>query len=1517
MAIPGASSEGYKESTSSSVSKLSSEDREELETIMRDSTGGFPITTTISALKKIFEGNKDIRVISGHEIQQETKLKETLSALSTSNAPERYFVFPYALVEPAHQIAVVVDNVSRQVRIYDHNTDTKDSFTIKNAFLKSVGEIFARNIGQTVGSNKSTTPSDEKPYEVVFDGFEQTPYLRQQNDWECGVLAILSIEDDILRNTNKQPAHKMKSNPNLEKELMRIYAASKQADEFTSDDRLLYEIENLHRTNKKLKEKFGSVWINVDKVLALVKAEYEQTADISITQVTDRLEKLAASPEKNKEEINKIQGLLEINEVAQKLKSTRDSPSDKDIDRIMAFAETYLSRLLLDYKKNAFKGGEKGSFRDYIFKFRNDKGMNNFLATFVSFISQLSSLPDETVAQVLINFPPQGYDQCVAGISTGLKQAISSIHHKSPEDELFLSAYRQYVNVKSGDISRHTHQGSHIHLPSFIDYTLGVPKVLVESVDDRYYVPTSNEDITSLLADFNTDIKEYVIENYLNRVTTLIRNTDLIELYSNYSSHEYERLKEKFINICGFPNNFDLTDIYDIIEDDDTYEVTGVELKPENLKRLITQSISLGSYARDTKVADLDDFADKAADQDSKILYGLESKDMHARKQAILALFFTKKDNHLNFLNYLNTHRLNIENLMSLEIGEGYVSDNWKEFSERIYNLLKDKKSPEAMYWNFLQNARLPNKPIDVFNLVKFISVNKCDMTRFKQITNACVNHIDLTSVDTESEQSTLHYAASYGNTAFINQLIEKGANIDAQSRDKCTALYLASQSGHSGTAAMLIGAGANPDLKCSDSNTALHAAVLNGHLAVVRVLLDNEVDINATAGWQKQTALHLAAASGNIEIIKELTNAGLELNAVDKSGQTPFMLAVKSGNLAAVNYFLDKLSQSEINMLSKSGDSALHIAAFNGHSDITRELIKSGVKVNSKRLDGKTALHIAAKKSRELTQILIDADTYASTPKTNKDETPLHLAAEGGQLDIVSTLLEAKTPLNTQSISGETALHLATKKGDFDTIRTLLEAGADVDITNQIGQTPLDVALRNQNARVVNLLKEHKAVASPSDSSTGMALLQAVYYKQLGEVMKILNAKNTPAHTINFNARNGSNAVHIAALQGSDMALGYLLNTRLFDINARTQKGEKALHFAATSGEVNVVDKILDQQDIRIDDRTNDGETALYLAAKYGHIKVLNKLLEQNADVSIKHSKLKTTALHMAALNGHLSCVDKLLEAGAAVNAISRMNRTPLHQAASKGEAACVKALILAGANVKLKTALGQTALSDAAGKGHFEVVDIILLSCDINEIQDEIKDALKKAILSNHENIARHLMQSYTGDHLELQQTIERDLEVAPSSNSRAAIALLTSNKDLLASTKTKEQSKSTKKQVIFSSGHSQHKEEIKELRESLYKQYKRLIKLKGEKHRQKAAVVVCAIDVLDGKLSMRQLKDKILENQLYNKATFSSKTEALVTDLIALKEKIDGAHKSPHPRKRVRAAMINASPNKRHRP
>jgi ankyrin repeat protein len=132
---------------------------------------------------------------------------------------------------------------------------------------------------------------------------------------------------------------------------------------------------------------------------------------------------------------------------------------------------------------------------------------------------------------------------------------------------------------------------------------------------------------------------------------------------------------------------------------------------------------------------------------------------------------------------------------------------------------------------------------------------------------------------------SLIFYASQGGDLEAVKAFIEDGVDVNATNPNwnNFTALHHAATWGHNEIVQFLISKGAeiNP-IDTLVGGTPLHWSAFNGHIGAVKVLIDNEADMNLelTTGDDKgATAIDLAQKQNNLDIVELLREFGAKIN--------------------------------------------------------------------------------------------------------------------------------------------------------------------------------------------------------------------------------------------------------------------------------------------------------------------------------------------------------------------------------------------------------------------------------------------------------------------------------------------------------------------------------------------------------------------------------------------------------------------------------------------------------------
>ncbi|KAH0542485.1 hypothetical protein FGG08_003156 [Glutinoglossum americanum] len=321
--------------------------------------------------------------------------------------------------------------------------------------------------------------------------------------------------------------------------------------------------------------------------------------------------------------------------------------------------------------------------------------------------------------------------------------------------------------------------------------------------------------------------------------------------------------------------------------------------------------------------------------------------------------------------------------------------------------------------------------------------------------------------------QYTLHEACISGPLDAVIRLIELGHSVHDRDVNGVVPLYYASARGRVEVVRQLLDSGANINAEGGFHGNALHAALRWRHEDVARLLLENGADINAK-GVFRGTALHQAVKMGDEVMIKSILEKGVKLNAKDENGATALHEAAKIEGDAILQLLLE--NGADVNTSDNSGRSALHEAVKIKNWLSVKLLVEKGADINSRGDRGKTLLHEAVEREDGDTIRLLLENGADVNPKEDSGTTPLHKAAEGGYGDILRLLLENGADTRVSDGNGLTALHLAVKRGHKTVVQLLLDNGADVDSMGELGLSALHQAATGGKKEIAKLLLENGA---------------------------------------------------------------------------------------------------------------------------------------------------------------------------------------------------------------------------------------------------------------------------------------------------------------------------------------------------------------------------------------------------------------------------------------------------------
>uniref|UniRef100_A0A8C9G132 Ankyrin repeat and SOCS box containing 2 n=1 Tax=Pavo cristatus TaxID=9049 RepID=A0A8C9G132_PAVCR len=306
-----------------------------------------------------------------------------------------------------------------------------------------------------------------------------------------------------------------------------------------------------------------------------------------------------------------------------------------------------------------------------------------------------------------------------------------------------------------------------------------------------------------------------------------------------------------------------------------------------------------------------------------------------------------------------------------------------------------------------------------------------------------------------------LHEAAYYGQVGCL-RLLQKAypGTIDQRTLNEETALFLATSRGNLDCLLALLQAGAEPDISNKARETPLYKACERKNAEAARLLVQYNADTNhrCNRGW---TALHEAVSRNDLETMDILVKGGAKIESTNSYGITSLFVAAESGQLEALRY------------LAKCGE---YSCAIGTPLLISSVIFQSQAEdVQHLKRDALCALHVYM-----IVSMLIPVTSRIRVKRSGIS--PLHLAAERNNDDILEELIDAGYEVNT-TLSNErsclyedrrtTPLYFAVFNNNIYATELLLQAGANpnVDLIN-----PLLISIRHGCLKTMKLLLDHGA---------------------------------------------------------------------------------------------------------------------------------------------------------------------------------------------------------------------------------------------------------------------------------------------------------------------------------------------------------------------------------------------------------------------------------------------------------
>lgn len=381
---------------------------------------------------------------------------------------------------------------------------------------------------------------------------------------------------------------------------------------------------------------------------------------------------------------------------------------------------------------------------------------------------------------------------------------------------------------------------------------------------------------------------------------------------------------------------------------------------------------------------------------------------------------------------------------------------------------------------------------------------------------------------------------------------------------------------------------------------------------------------------------IHYNQDRENEGIIEQLLqSSSIKINNYCEETPPPFILAIRTGNLKIVDFFICK-------------------------SDLDPNIYHANL----------TPLHfvlsnISQHNCIDICKKLLALDTIDTNMKDILGQTALHLACEKKIASIVALILaKKKTDINIQDHEYNTPFHIACGTNSQKIIQLFLQKKElNISLKNRNGETCADVAYKNRHTDIVKLIVQSKPEIAQIHNGYGETLLYNATSAGDEETIKLL----LPISDINAVNNKNDTPLIVATIRNYKKIVSLLLAEKNLDICQSDNYGNTALHCACTLGHKAITQQLLDESHGRnncknlINIQNNHGENPLHMACKAEKKACVRSLL---------------LFKHKISPQDHFNYL----------NAKDYLGNTALHYACSKLNPVIIKALVHNGAQTTIK---------------------------------------------------------------------------------------------------------------------------------------------------------------------------------------------------------------------------------------
>lgn len=413
----------------------------------------------------------------------------------------------------------------------------------------------------------------------------------------------------------------------------------------------------------------------------------------------------------------------------------------------------------------------------------------------------------------------------------------------------------------------------------------------------------------------------------------------------------------------------------------------------------------------------------------------------------------------------------------------------------------------------------------------------------------------------------------------FTYLLSKEGNAIDKVTHDKRSYFMWAGYKGNLPLLQLLLEKGS--DVSWTDIagfNTFTFAAAGGvDQIEVYDFLLANGGKITDTDSKGANCLLLLAPKAKKLDLLDYFVQKGCSIQAKDAKGNGLIAYASSMGNTEVISWAISKGVDPKL--ISSDGTNALFFAARGGRGTINtlsffQYLVQLGVYPKQVSNEGETVLQAMIRNQKDKAVfdffLSLGVDVQA---KNSQGENVLHLACKFNNSNAFSYFLPLIKEWDVANNEGKSPLFLAAENFNLEMLQILQQKGAKMNYLDGRGNDLYHLVFAQFQARkneeflqTLTFLDSQKVKRSEQNAE-GNTLLHLAVEKQdekaVLEALKRVKNKNV----LN---QNGLSALHLAAMQSQDLKVLQLLVDQGLDLTITTEFDETVYQLASENELIN-----------------------------------------------------------------------------------------------------------------------------------------------------------------------------------------------------------------------------------------------------------------------------------------------------------------------------------------------------------